>query len=196
MDFVEIIVRARNLLISPVEEWKVIKEERKTRSGMIRDYAFPFVLVLTVASFVGLILFRNYMTAGIMLLIAFITFFGAFVSIYISAYVINAMAFQFESKKDINASFSLVVYSYTALFMAHAIGSLIHPLFFITIFGIYSVYTLWMGLGIIMETPTEKRMVYGFVSSITIIGVYVIMNIVLSTISTSLLVMYGTNSLT
>lgn len=196
MDFVDIILRVKNILVDPGKEWKEIKEETQTRSGLIREYALPIILLLTIAAFIGMLLFRNYVTAGIMVINAVITFFGAFFSIYISAYIINVMAINFESKKDFNSSFRLVVYSYTALFIAHTIGSLILPLFFITVFGIYSAYILWMGLGIIMETPVEKNVAYGLVSSFTILGVYVIMNILLSTITTSLLVSYGMNSLT
>jgi hypothetical protein len=196
MDFVEIILRAKNILITPGEEWKLIKEEQKTRSGLIREYALPFILLLSLATLLGMVLFRNYVTAGIMVVNALITFFGAFISIYISTYIINSMAKNFESKKDFNSSFQLVVYSYTALFVAHTIGSLILPLFFVTIFGIYSAYLLWTGLGIIMETPADKKVVYGLVSSITVLGVYVVMNILLSAIYTKLLVSYGMNSLT
>lgn len=196
MDFIEIIQRAKNILINPAEEWKVIKEESTDRSGVIRSYALPFISLLAITTFLGMFIFRNYMTAGIMVTSAIVTFIGAFLSIYISAYFINELASSFESKKDLNSSFKLVVYSYTALLISHAIANLLLPLFFIAIFGVYSAYIMWMGLGPMMETPEEKKVVYGTISSLTILVVYLLMNTLLGALSTSLFVSYGMNTLT
>lgn len=196
MDFIEIIQRAKNILISPVEEWKVIKEESTDKSGVIRNYALPFTLLLAITSFFGIFLFRNYVTLSIMVIRAVVTFLSAFLSIYISAYLINELAPGFDSKKDLNSSFKLVIYSYTALFASHAIANLLLPLFFIAIFGIYSAYIIWTGLGPMMETSDDKKVVFGIISSLIILVVYVLMNTLLGALSTSLFVSYGMNALT
>jgi len=196
MDFIEIIQRAKNILIRPVEEWKVIKEESTDKSGVIRNYALPFTLLLAITCFFGIFLFRNYVTLSIMVIRAVVTFLSAFLSIYISAYLINELAPSFDSKKDLNSSFKLVIYSYTALFASHAIANLLLPLFFVVIFGIYSAYIIWTGLEPMMETSDDKKVVFGIISSLIILVVYVLMNTLLGALSTSLFVSYGMNALT
>jgi len=196
MDFIAIIERTKRILVNPAEEWKIIREEPKTKMYVVRTFALPYILMLAIATFLGMVLFRSYIPPGIMIVISLVTFFGAFLSLFVSAWLINAFAGLFDSKRDINSAFSLVVYSYTALFITHAVGNLILPLFFITLLGIYCVYVLWIGLGDMMETPGEKQVGFGLVSSVTILVVYVTMNTLLGMISTSLLVSSGINSLT
>lgn len=196
MDLIEFSQRAKNFITSPVEEWQVIKEEQASRSGVVRNYVLPFIFLLAITTFLGIFLFRNYVTISIMVLGAVVTSLGAFLSIYISAYIINELAPRFESKKDFTSSFKLATYSYTAVFITHSIASLLLPLFFIVIFGLYSIYILWMGLGPMMETPKESRLIYGIICSITILVVYVLLNTGLGALSTSLFVSYGMNTLT
>ncbi len=196
MDLIEFFQRAKNFIASPVEEWQVIKEEQASRSGVVRNYVLPFIFLLAITTFLGIFLFRNYVTISIMVLGAVVTSLGAFLSIYISAYIINELAPRFESKKDFTSSFKLATYSYTAVFITHSIASLLLPLFFIVIFGLYSIYILWMGLGPMMETPKESRLIYGIICSITILVVYVLLNTGLGALSTSLFVSYGMNTLT
>lgn len=196
MDLIEFFQRAKNFITSPVEEWQVIKEEQASRSGVVRNYVLPFIFLLAITTFLGIFLFRNYVTISIMVLGAVVTSLGAFLSIYISAYIINELAPRFESKKDFTSSFKLATYSYTAVFITHSIASLLLPLFFIVIFGLYSIYILWMGLGPMMETPKESRLIYGIICSITILVVYVLLNTGLGALSTSLFVSYGMNTLT
>ena len=196
MDLIEFFQRAKNFITSPVEEWQVIKEEQASRSGVVRNYVLPFIFLLAITTFLGIFLFRNYVTISIMVLGAVVTSLGAFLSIYISAYIINELAPRFESKKDFTSSFKLATYSYTAVFITHSIASLLLPLYFIVIFGLYSVYVLWMGLGPMMETPKESRLIYGIICSLTILVVYTLLITGLGALSTSLFVSYGMNTLT
>ena len=196
MDLIECFLRARNFITSPGEEWQVIIEEQANRSVVIRNYLLPFIFLLAITTFLGIFLFRNYVTVSIMVLGAVVNSLGAFLSIYISAWIINELAPRFESKKDFTSSFKLATYSYTAVFITHSIASLLLPLYFIVIFGLYSVYVLWMGLGPMMETPKESRLIYGIICSLTILVVYALLITGLGALSTSLFVSYGMNTLT
>jgi len=195
MDLIECFLRARNFITSPGEEWQVIIEEQANRSVVIRNYLLPFIFLLAITTFLGIFLFRNYVTVSIMVLGAVVNSLGAFLSIYISAWIINELAPRFESKKDFTSSFKLATYSYTAVFITHSIASLLLPLYFIVIFGLYSVYVLWMGLGPMMETPKESRLIYGIICSLTILVVYALLITGLGALSTSLFVSYGMNTL-
>ena len=194
MDLIECFLRARNFITSPGEEWQVIIEEQANRSVVIRNYLLPFIFLLAITTFLGIFLFRNYVTVSIMVLGAVVNSLGAFLSIYISAWIINELAPRFESKKDFTSSFKLA--TYTAVFITHSIASLLLPLYFIVIFGLYSVYVLWMGLGPMMETPKESRLIYGIICSLTILVVYALLITGLGALSTSLFVSYGMNTLT
>jgi len=196
MDLIEFFQRAKNFIVSPAEEWQVIKDEQASRSGVVRNYLLPFISLLAITTFLGLLLFRNYVTISIMILVTVVTSLGAFLSIYISATIINELAPKFDSKKDFTSTFKLVTYSYTAVLIAHSFASLLLPLFFIVIFGLYSIYILWMGLGPMMETTGENRLIFGIICSLTILVIYVFLHTGLGALSTNLFVSYGMNTLT
>ena len=196
MDFKMFTDRIKNLITNPAEEWKAIKEEPDDKAVVIRDYALPFIVLLALSNFMGILIFKNYVTIVYMVISTLVVFIGAFLSIYISATIISQIAPSFGSSKDITKAYKLVIYSYTAVFITHSIANLIPPLFFIVILGLYSVYILWIGLGILMETPEDKKMVYMLSSALVLLVVYTLLNFLLSAISTSLLVSYGMNTLT
>ena len=196
MDFKMFTERIKNLIINPAEEWRAIKEEPDDKAAVIREYALPFIVLLALSNFLGILIFKNYVTIVFMVVSTLVVFIGAFLSIHISASIINQMAPSFGSIKDITKAYQLVIYSYTAVFITHSIANLIPPLFFIVILGLYSVYILWVGLGILMETPEDKKMVYMLSSALVLFVVYTLLNFLLGAISTSVLVSYGMNTLT
>ena len=196
MDFKMFTERIKNLIINPAEEWRAIKEEPDDKAAVIREYALPFIVLLALSNFLGILIFKNYVTIVFMVVSTLVVFIGAFLSIHISASIINQMAPSFGSIKDITKAYKLVIYSYTAVFITHSIANLIPPLFFIVILGLYSVYILWVGLGILMETPEDKKMVYMLSSALVLFVVYTLLNFLLGAISTSVLVSYGMNTLT
>lgn len=196
MDFNAIIQRAKKIIINPAEEWQVIKEEPENKSEVIKNYALPFIILVTIATFLGNLIFTNYLNVGFMVANAAVTFIGLFLAVYISAYLINELAPGFESKKDIDAAFKLVIYSYTAVFISQTIANLIPPLFFMAIFGLYSVYLLWLGFGPMMRTPGNKKASYVTVSAIIIFVAYTLLTFLLGTILTMVFVSTGMNTIT
>ena len=173
MDFNALIKRVTNIIIKPNEEWQVIESENKSKTEVLTGYALPFILAIALSSTTGSLLFSfGYFSIPYIIATTIVSLFVPLAGIYLSAYIINALAPSFGSTPNIDNAFKLVIYSYTASFLISIVTSLVPFLFFISIAGVYSLYVFWVGFVPMMKTPENKKAGYAIVSILIMIGVY------------------------
>ncbi len=183
---------ATNILTKPKQEWEVIKNEPMTTSQIFTGYVAILALIPTIANFIGLCFigitvpgfigissftFKYSITEGIIQ--ALVSYVMAFVGVYAAAYIINALAKNFESTPDMNNALKLVAFSYTPVWLA-GIFSIYPALGVLGIVGLYGLYLLYSGLEPMMNTPQPKKMVYLIVSIIVLIVVFIVVGIVVN----------------
>ncbi|HEY4788685.1 MAG TPA: YIP1 family protein [Bacteroidales bacterium] len=184
MNFNFVFNRARNIIVSPKTEWTVIQSEAQSKEVIIKTYAIPFMLIMTVCSVIGSIIMVSNMGFAI---VRAIGIFGlTYVGLYISALIINELTTSFNSKKDKDATFRLVIYSSTAYFIIMSIVSLLPPLSMLSVFGLFSVYLFWEGTSILLETPEDNKIGFVVVSTLVIAGVFAILYLILGGILSAL----------
>src|ERR1700748_1703067 len=119
-----LITRAKNILLSPKTEWAIISAETDTPQSLLGKYVIPMALIPAIAFFIGYGLigidaafFRiSGMRWGIIMGVnSFIT---SILTYYICTFVVDALAPNFASEKNIGRSAQLVAYSYTAVWVA------------------------------------------------------------------------------
>ncbi len=189
MNINAIIKRTINIIVKPAEEWKVIEQENTNKTAALTGYALPYIIVVAIASFIGSLLFHPfYFSITYSAISTIFAFAIPFVGILISAIIINALAPSFGSIKNIDNAFKLVIYSYTASFIASIVTGLLPILFFVGIAGLYSFYILFLGFTPMMKTPDDKKVGYFIVSILIMLGVYAALAFTLSLISATLFV--------
>jgi hypothetical protein len=170
MDFNLIINRAKNLILSPVSEWEVIRTESKPGRDVVINYVVPLVLLVAVCKIIGSLLFHmSYFSLSAALIDAIIAIIVPIASIYVSALIINELAPSFGSQKNFDAAIRLIAFSMTAAYIASAAAGLIAITglsIILSLFSLYSIYLLYLGLAPMMGTPEDKKVVYIVVSVI------------------------------
>lgn len=184
-----LIQRAKNMIITPKTEWNVVATEEPNPSQVVMGYTLPLALVMAIAAFIGYgfvgvnaYFFRIkgidwglYMAISVLL--------NAVLSVFITAFVVDALAPSFKSEKNFGRSVQLVAYGAT--------GGLVAGIFYIIpsisgIFliagGIYSLYLFYIGLGPIKKTPDEQRALYLVVCIVILIVVYMLLGYILGKI--------------
>lgn len=189
-----LITRAKNMLTTPKTEWLVVASETPNPSQIVMGYVLPFAILGAVAAFIGygVIGFGVLgvriagMTWG--LYYALTILINSIVSLYITAFVVDALAPSFGSEKNMGRSLQLVAYGSTPSLVAGLFQILPMLAGIIALAAIvYGIYLWYIGLGPIKKTPDEKRAGYLVVSILVLIVVYIVLGLILNRIFFSIL---------
>ncbi len=184
-----LVERAKNIIVSPVKEWNVIAGETPDTSKIITGYVLPLAGAAAIAAFIGYALIGGYgMRAGINwgLYYGLSLLVGAVVSVFVSSFVIDALAPNFGSEKNLGRSVQLVAYSYTAFWVGGLLAILPVLALIGVIAGLYGLYLLYVGMPIMKKTPEDKHVGYFVVSLIAIIVVFILIDWILHRILMSI----------
>jgi hypothetical protein len=164
--------RVTNVLKQPAQEWPVIAAEPTDAAGLMSGYAAPLAAIPAICSWIGWSIigigfFRRGLVSG--LAAAIVTFVFALVGVYIAAIVIEKLAPTFKSSGTTLDALKLVVYAETPVWVAGVLN-LIPPLAVLTLLAaLYAIYLFYLGLPVMMKTPSDQVIPYMLVSAIVII---------------------------
>lgn len=177
--------RAKNIILSPATEWEVIKTETISTGEMIGGYAAILALIPAAAGFIGKSLIGIPLFGKIPIVPGFLwavlTYIMSLVSLWIMAMIIDGLAPSFGANKDINASMKVSVFSMTAVWVA-GIFSILPLLGILGILGLYSLYLLYVGMKVVKAPPADKLVGYYVITLVVAIVVYLVISLVVSAV--------------
>lgn len=156
-----LIERAKNILLTPKTEWPVIAGETDTLSSLLTSYVLPLAAIPAVASLLSGLVISSAIGTQLAVTTAIIAYASAIISFVIVTYVVDFLAEKFKSEKDLNKSAQLVAYASTASWVAGiltivpVIGALAS-----LAGGIYAIYLMYLGVGSMKKTPEDQKVVY------------------------------------
>ncbi len=163
-----LVERVKAIIFNPKQTWETIKGEKTTVKDLYTSYGAILAIIPPVASFIGLSLvglnmpvlgrWRQPIMNGISHAILF--YILSLAGTFVTAYVADAIAPSFGSKKNFTGAVKAVVYSYTPTWVIGVFN--IIPAFsgIVWIGSLYSLYLLYLGLPAMMETSPEKKSAY------------------------------------
>jgi hypothetical protein len=177
-----IVDRAKNILLTPKTEWPVIAGEAPDIGQILMGYVVPLAAIAAVAGVVGrgVIGEAGYATTfAYGLAYGIMTFLVAVAGVYIAAYVVDFLAPTFGSEKNLGRSIQLVAYASTPGWVAGILNIIPSLSVIVLIANLYGVYLLYLGLAPVKKTPQDKLVPYLVVSIIAVLVVYVILGLIL-----------------
>ena len=161
--------RARDIIMRPSAEWRVIDSEPATVGGVFIPYALVLAAIGPLAALIGGQVFGYSYgffswkpPLGGALAYAVLTYVLSLASVYVLALIVDALAPNFGGTKNQVNAVKVAVYSWTAAWVAGIFG-LIPALAILSIIGLYSLYLLYLGLPVLMKAPQEKAAGYAAV---------------------------------
>jgi hypothetical protein len=164
MDLVE---RVKAIILSPQTEWSKIESEPGDVPYLFANYVAILAAIPAVCGFIGMSIigigmpmvgaYRVGIVAG--LASAIVRYLLAFVTVYVMALIIDALAPTFGGQKNQPNALKLAVYSMTPVWLV-GVFSLIPGLRILGILGLYSLYLFWLGVPVLMKAPGEKSVLY------------------------------------
>ncbi|MEO5687431.1 MAG: Yip1 family protein [Burkholderiaceae bacterium] len=181
-----LIERAKSILLTPKEAWPVIDAEPATVASIYKDWlvimaAIPAVCGFIGMSFVGVGMFGyGYKVPIIGGLVTMV--FGYVLSLvmaYVMALVVDALAPNFGATKNPVGAMKVMAYGATAVYVA-GLFKLIPMLGMLGILAAcYSVYLMYLGLQSVMKCPQDKAAGYTAV----VVIIYIVVAIIVGTVS-------------
>ena len=180
-----IVERAKKIVMTPKTEWPVISSETPVIGEIMLNYVLPLALIPAVAQVIGYGLVGGPLIAwSISAAVAagLVSFLTAVVGVFVTAYVVDFLAPNFGSQKDLGRAVQLVAYSNTPGWLA-GILNIIPALGMLTLLAaLYGLYLVYLGMPHTMKTPQEKVVPYLLVTILVVIVVYFILGLILSPI--------------
>ncbi|MBE3125662.1 MAG: YIP1 family protein [Acidobacteria bacterium] len=184
----DIVQRVQSIILKPKEEWAKIKAEPSTVAGLFSSYAMILAAIPAVCQFLGNILVGRRLpmvgvfrwSMGRALGNAVVSYVFALITVYLFALIINELAPNFGSAKNMTSALKLSVYSMTPGWVA-GIFYIIPGLWILGILAsLYGLYVLYLGFDTpMMETPKDKVVGYMGVSIVVVIVLYVVFSLIL-----------------
>ncbi|GBD91458.1 inner membrane protein YohC [bacterium BMS3Abin04] len=183
-----IVERAKNILLKPKEEWEVIKNEETTVNALFTQYAVILAAIPAVAGLLGYSVFGmnfGFKTFRMPITTSFgwavLTYILMLVGIYLIGFLIDTFAPTFGSTKNLTQSMKVAVYAYTASWVGGIFYIFPVLSFLVMLAGIYSLVLMYMGLKRVKDVPQEKMLGY----FITVIVIAIIVYFVIGAITTA-----------
>ncbi len=176
-----LVERAKNILLTPKTEWPVIAGESDTLSSLLTSYVIPLATIPAIVPLLNGLVINKGSSMRFVITTALIVYVSAILSYVITTYVVDLLANNFKSEKDLNKSAQLVAYSSTASWVAGILG-------FIPVIGgmagiaggIYAIYLMYLGVGPMKKTPEDQKVIYMVIIFVVLIVASIIVGSVLS----------------
>ncbi|HEX7571651.1 MAG TPA: Yip1 family protein [Bacteroidota bacterium] len=179
-----IVDRAKNIILTPKTEWPAIASEEPNVGQIISGYVIPLALIPAIAAMLGYGVVGRGMTSSFTwgIAMAIIGFVVALGGVYLTAFVVDYLAPNFGSQKNFGRAMQLVAYSYTPAWVAGILNIIPVLGVLVLIASIYGLYLMYLGFPHTMKTPDDKVVVYMVVSIIVLIVVYFVLTALLTAI--------------
>jgi len=186
-----LIARATNILKQPAVEWPIIAAEPADVAGLMQGYAAPLAAIPAICRWIGFTMvgltvpfFATYRVGVVRgFANAVVSWVLALVGAYIAAVVIEKLAPTFKSSGTTTQALKLVVYAFTPVWVAGVLYLVpaLSPL--VIIAAIYAVYLFYLGLPVLMQTPSDQVIPYMIVSALVVIVVTMCLAVVTAVIA-------------
>lgn len=162
-----LVERVKRILLSPRTEWQVIDTEPATTAQLYTSYIMPLAAIGPIAQIIGYSVFgvsvpfigTYRVPVGSAITSALVSYILALAATYVLALIIDGLASTFNGQRSQIQALKVAAYSSTASWVA-GVFLLVPGLRVLTILGLYSLYLLYLGLPVLMKSPSEKSAAY------------------------------------
>jgi hypothetical protein len=173
------LARVKGILLSPAAEWPVIDREDTAPATVFGTYVIPLAALAAIVNFIRLSVIginmpfggpiRSPITAG--LTNAVLTCVMAVLGVALIAGIINLLAPTFGGVRDTRRALRAAAYSLTAAYVGTFLGLLPMGTLLSLLAGLYGIYTLYLGLPLMMHSKPEKAV--GYTASVVVCTILV-----------------------
>ena len=156
-NYKKIAQRAWILLSKPEMGWRIVADEQASSKQVTQEYVIPFLVLCVLAEFLGYV-FNGAAGIHFAFIKAIFSAMALFGSWWISVKACKYLVQRFHKKEISDAvSHTLVSYSFTVVFLLNIVLAFFPSLFFLALLGVFSLYIVFVGVGVILVIEENSR---------------------------------------
>jgi len=167
----ELIARVKGMVLAPAQEWRAIQREPIELVPVFTRYVMILAAIPAIASMLLLMAFGLFFAA---ISTAIVSYILSLVAVVVTAKIVEILAPKFGGPVDSDAALKLAAFAPTVAWVAG--GAIIVPILgsLVALIGaFYSLYTLYLGVPIVMRVPQEKALTF----TLAVIGVAILVQL-------------------
>jgi hypothetical protein len=184
MDYRFLYNRIKYIILNPPKAWTVIHQENRPIKDVRNSFFFPLVLIVSICSFIGSIIFTNSTLSPVYSVMeAFKFLILHLVVVFTSAVIFGEITKALDLGKDYTVSFKIIAYSVAPLLICQMISHMFESLIFINILSLYGLYIFWVGTEKMLDPPEHKKMPMLVATFVIVAGFYIAGTILLTSLT-------------
>lgn len=181
MDYRFFLKGIKNILTNPKNNWISIINDNTPISAVRNSFLIPLALLVAISSFLGSFLFVNSeLSVVYSLLTSLRHFLLIFITVYTTALILKETTYPLDLGRDYRTAFFLTTYSIAPLLLCQLVSLLFESFLFINVVGLFGLYVFWSGAEKLLNPPQYKKMPLMIATAITMIGIYIASDLILS----------------
>lgn len=184
-----LVERAKGIILAPAKEWEVISQETTTVQQLFLGYVVILAAISPVANFLGMSIFGigvpflgsihvSPLSGLVHLIVSYVL---GLVGVFVLGVVVNVLAPSFGGQKDSVRSMQVAVYAITPAWVAGVLHLIPALGVLVLIAGLYSIYVLYLGLPVLTQCAKDKAAVY----TIAVVVVAIVVGVVIGTVTSA-----------
>ena len=158
MNFRFLVKTIKGLILSTDEEWDNIYSENRSATYFNLNLLLPLVLLITVSSFLGSLLFIDTGLSDLYSVLTGIRYFILFYfTVLCATYIFSGIAKLMNFSLDNKASFKIVVCTVTPFLMCQIISLMFESFIFVNILAFYGLFIGWTGIKKMLDPPQNRN---------------------------------------
>jgi hypothetical protein len=175
--------RVIGIIINPIKAWEIIDSENKSVSVIRNSFLFPVILLVSLSATAGSLIYTNAELSPVYsVFVGIKCFLLYYITAYASAFILREITYPLDLGRDFSISFRLIVYSIVPFLLCQILSRLFESLLFVNILSLYGLFIFFAGTEKMLTPPVYKKMPVLIATTLTFIGIYVITNILLTTL--------------
>ena len=170
-----------NIILNPAKAWDTIYSEKTPVKVIINSILIPLIILCSVSAFAGSLIFANAELNWIYsIFVGLKCFLLLFITIFTTSSIFSEITYPLDLGRDFKVSFSIISYSVIPFLLCQILSGIFESLLFVNVIGFYGLYIFWTGIEKMLNPPQHKKMPMVIATTICLLGIYVITNLVLN----------------
>ena len=158
----ELFKRLYKIIIQPAKTWIILADEKEEEiidnNSFLKTYLYPAIGIVALLTFIGVFFHKKEFDVQLALRLTIKVLIALFAGFYLSSFLLSkVMEHLFFRENSYKLCQRFVGYSSALIYAMYIILAIFPDYGFLQLFLLYTIYIVWEGASVYMQTPENER---------------------------------------